>query len=499
MPPSSDASTGHVWLVGAGPGDPGLLTLAAAQAIGVADVILYDALAPSAVLRHARSDTRLEYVGKRAGVQALPQDEIEGRLIELARDGLAVVRLKGGDPFIFGRGGEEALALRAAGVSFTIVPGISSALAAPAYAGIPVTHRGMAASFMVLTGSEAGEDGGAIDWSAASRVDTLVVLMGMASLDTIARRLISAGRAGGTPAAVVRWGTRADQQVVRATLASIGEASRRAGLASPAVVVVGEVAALADQLGWFQPGPLAGRRIVVTRARSRSSGLASRLEALGALVVEAPVISVEPRTEELTRDERVSSRWDWIVFGSQNAVDAFFDALLAAGRDARSLETTKLAAVGQATADALAARGLIADFLPSRATSEVLAAELVGVSGARILLPVSSLTDDRMADALRKRGGLVEQVVAYETVHQPLTEAVIRDVLEADAITFASGSAARNLRSALGETTLPSSPRLVSIGPESSRSVRATFGRIDREAREPSIDSLVEAVCEELA
>ena len=499
MPPSRDASTGHVWLVGAGPGDPGLLTIAAARALSRADVVLYDALAPAAVLRHARPEARIEYVGKRAGAQILPQDEIESQMVAYAQEGLQVVRLKGGDPLVFGRGGEEALALKKAGVPFTIIPGITSALAALAYAGIPVTHRGLAASFMVVTGSEADDDeGGAVDWSAAARVDTLVVLMGMASLATIARRLMSAGRSGGTPAAVVRWGTRPDQQVVRATLASIAEASRRAGVSSPAVIVVGEVASLSEQLAWFVPGPLAGHSVVVTRARASSSSLAELLEALGARVIEAPAIAIQPR-QDLIDDERVGSRWDWVVFGSQNAVDAFFEALLATGRDARSLGATKIAAVGQATARALAARGLIADFIPSRGTSEVLASELESVSGARIFLPVSNLTNQRLADALRRRGALVEQIIAYDTVHQPLSGAVLGDILQADAITFASGSAARNLRAALGEAQVRADARLISIGPEASKAVAGAFGRVDREAQEPSIDALVDAVAEELA
>ncbi len=491
---------GHVWLVGAGPGDPGLLTLAAADALAKADVVLYDALAPSAALRHARPSADLRYVGKRAGAHAQSQQEIEAGLIALARDGKRVVRLKGGDPFVFGRGGEEALALRRAGIPFTVIPGISSAIAAPAYAGIPVTHRGLAASFMVVTGSEAADDDdGGIDWGAAARVDTLLILMGMSNLDAIMSHLAAAGCDRDTPVAVVRWGTRADQQVLRATVGTVARASKVAGIGAPSVLVVGRVAALADELAWFEPGPLAGRRVVVTRARAQASDLAARLEALGALVVEAPVIAVLPRTADLVRDERVSSRWDWIVFTSANGVDAFFDALREAGRDARSLSTTQVAAVGNATAAALVARGVIADFIPSRGTGETLAAEIDRVSGARILLPVSDLTDDRLANALCKRGGLVEQVAVYENVQQPLDAGRLREVLEADAITFASGSAARNLRAALGESSLPEAAKLVSIGPESSKAVRDCFGRLDREAAEPSLDALVEAVVEELA
>jgi uroporphyrinogen III methyltransferase/synthase len=357
----------------------------------------------------------------------------------------------------------------------------------------------MAASFMCITGSEAADDdGGAIDWAAAARVDTLVILMGMSNLEAIMSRLAGAGHDRDTPVAVIRWGTRADQQVLRATVGTVARAAKVAEISAPAIVVVGKVAALADELAWFRPGPLAGRRVVVTRARAQASDLAARLEALGALVVEAPVIAVRARTDDLTRDDRLSSRWDWIVFTSANGVQGFFDVLQEVGKDARALSDTKVAAIGPATAAALADRGLIVDFVPSRGTGEVLAEEIDRVSGARILLPVSSLTDERLASALRKRGGLVEQVAVYENVQQPLDAERLREVLEADAITVASGSAARNLHSALGETSLPSSTKLVSIGPESSKAAVECFGRIDREAEEPSIDALVEAVVEEL-
>jgi uroporphyrinogen III methyltransferase/synthase len=491
--------TGHVWLVGTGPGDPGLLTLAGAKALAEADVVLYDALAPAAVLRHARPGAEIRYAGKRAGAHGLSQAEIEQEIVRLARQGKRVVRLKGGDPFVFGRGGEEALACRAAGIPFTIVPGITSAIGAAAYAGIPVTHRHVSSSFMVIIGSRAADpESEATDWEAAAKASTLVILMGAGALGDVANRLRQLGRPGDTPAACIRWGTRADQQVVTGTLDTIEGEVERAGLESPIAIVVGDVVALRDQLDWFRPGPLAGRRVVVTRARAQASDLTARLEALGAYVIEAPVISIHLRPEELTRDERVASRWDWIIFTSANGVDAFFDALREAGRDARALSTTQIAAVGRATADALGARGVMADFVPSHGTSEVLAAEIDRVSGARILLPVSNLTDDRLGSALRKRGGLVEQVTVYETMLERLDPETLRQVSEADAVTFASGSSVRNLAAALGETRLPATTRLVSIGPEASKAVRECFGRVDREAGEPSLDALVAAVQEEL-
>jgi len=486
---------GHVWLVGAGPGDPGLLTLAGQRALAGADVVVYDALVSPAILRHAQRAERI-YAGKRAGAHAMRQEEIDALLVCQAQAGKRVVRLKGGDPFVFGRGGEEALACRAAGVPFTVVPGITSAIAAPAYAGVPVTHRTVASSFLVLTGSEAGGDdedaGGA--WDAAPAADTIVVLMGARALPAVVERLLGAGKAPDTPAACVRWGTRQDQRVVRATLGTIGERVAAEGLTAPFVTVVGPSVALADEMAWFQPGPLAGKSVVVTRARDQASDLAEMLAAKGATVIEAPAIATRRLPGTLISDERVSSRWDWIVFASVNGVDAFFDELRGAGRDARALHTTQLAAIGSATAEALARHALVADFEPSRAIGETLAAELPRVSGARVLLPGSALADGRIADGLRARGAHVEQVAIYTSEPQPLEPGVLEDIIAADAITFSSASTADNLKAALGEAALPATVRLVSIGPRTSDAVRAAFGRVDAEAKAPSLASLVEAV-----
>lgn len=484
---------GHVWIVGAGPGDPGLLTVAGARALAAADVVLYDALAAPSLLRDVRAEAELVYVGKRSGRHQMTQEAISAALVEQARTGKAVVRLKGGDPFVFGRGSEEALACRAAGVAFTIVPGISSALAAPAYAGIPVTHRGLASNFLVITGNDAGESGNAVDWEAAARADTLVILMGVSSLSENMERLLAAGKPTETPVACIRWGTRADQRVLRGTVGSIAGLAAEARLESPVVTVIGPVAALAEELAWFEPGPLAGKRIVVTRARAQSSELSARFEALGAYVVEAPVLRVKLLPENIRNDERVASQWDWIVFSSPNAVDAFFAALALGGRDTRSLSTTQIAAVGDATAERLARHGVLPDFQPARATSEALGESLPRVSGARILLPVSNLTDDRLAQSLRKRGAHIEQLAAYETLFEPLDGERCRQVLAADAITFTSASTARNLAEALGAATLPEKAKLVSIGSRTSEAVRNVFGRVDAEADEPGLDALVEA------
>jgi uroporphyrinogen III methyltransferase/synthase len=492
-------SRGHVYIIGAGPGDPGLITVAGAAAIACADVVFYDALASPALLRHARPAAEVYYVGKRSGQHAVPQEGIEQLLVERAREGKTVARLKGGDPFVFGRGGEEALACREAGVPFTIVPGITSAIAAPAYAGIPVTHRRLATNFMVMTASEGGDaEESALDWNVAAGAGTLCILMGASSLAANMRHLADAGKDASTPVACVRWGTRPDQQVVRATLGTIAAEAERAGLTSPLVTVVGPVVDLAPALSWFQPGPLAGRRVVVTRARAQASELSQMLEALGAYVVEAPVIAVRLRAPNPELRAALLSAPDWLVLTSANGVHAVTGELQAAGLDARALAGCKLAAVGTATAEALSGFGLRPDFVPSRATGAELGKELPVTAGQRVLMTVSALTDDSLAAALEARGATVQQVTAYDNVIEELDEERRREVAEADAVTFTSASTARNLREALGHAKVAESAKLVSIGPQTSVAVREVFGRLDREAASPSLDALVQAVVEVL-
>ena len=488
---------GHVWLVGAGPGDPGLLTLAGAEALRQAEVVLYDALASPALLDLCDAAPEFVPAGKRAGDHSASQDEITALLVKHGSDGKRVVRLKGGDPFVFGRGGEEALALAAAGIPFTIIPGVTSAVAVPAFGGIPVTHRGMATNFAVVTGREGGET--AADWDALARVDTLVVLMGAAGLSDITSRVVAAGRAPDTPAASISHGTLPGQQVVTGTLGTIAAEVAAAGLPTPLITVIGEVASLAMRLAWYVPGPLAGKTVVVTRSRAQASQLRRMLETLGATVIEAPVLRVTFQSEDLVTDESASLRWDWIAFTSQNGVEAFFAAFRAAGRDARSLGTTLVAAVGDATAAALERHGVVADFVPSRATGECLAVELPGASGARVLLPHGSLAEDRLADGLRARGAHVEPVVVYETRPAPLDDRLRALVITADAITFASASSARFLAEALGELRPGASTKLVAIGEQSAAAVRAAFGRVDAQSADPSLAGLVAAVAEALS
>ncbi len=494
------AATGGVWLVGAGPGDPGLITRAGLEALRRAEVVLYDALAPHALLREAPASAERCAVGKRAGAHSATQDEIEALMLARAREGKRVVRLKGGDPFVFGRGSEELLACQRAGVPCTVVPGVTSAIGALAYAGIPVTHRGLAGAFLVLNARSLDDDaGGEANWRAAAAVDTLVLLMGAETLGECARRLVADGRPPETPAAAVQWGTRPDQRLVTGTLGDIAERVVEAGVGAPLVTVVGRVAELAGELAWFEAGPLGGRHVVVTRARTQASDLVAMLEAAGAFVTEAPVIELVSWAASPDLVEAVNAPADWWAFSSANGVEAAIQTLRAAGRDARALAGRRIAAVGEATAAALAAHGLRADFVPERAWSSALA-DLPAAAGERVTIFQSALAPPALQDALEARGLAVRAVTAYENRPVPLASWQLEAVREAEAITFTSSSTARNLHAALGDDADASTAQasLISIGPGTTEAVRECFGRVDREAAEPSLDALVEAVTEAL-
>ena len=494
-PPTTD-HPGCVWLVGAGPGDPGLITVAGLEALRTADVVLYDALAPRSLLREARPDAEVQAVGKRAGAHSASQAEIEALMLAYAFEGKRVVRLKGGDPFVLGRGSEELRACQQAGIPCTIVPGVTSAIGALAYAGIPVTHRGLSGAFMVLNARSVDEGGS--NWRAAAEVDTLVLLMGAGTLGECAERLIAEGRAPETPAASVQWGTRPDQGLVTGTLADIAERTAAAGLTAPLVTVVGRVAGLAGELAWFDPGPLGGRRVAVTRSRAQASDLVELLEAEGAFVTEAPAIKLVSRAGAPDLCEAVTAPADWWAFSSANGVEAAMQTLLAAGLDARALAGKRLAAVGQATAAALTGYGLRADFVPERPFAAALA-ELPADPGASVTLFLSSLSRPELGVALEARGLSVRAVTAYENHPAPLTDDQLEAVRAAEAITFTSSSTARNLHTALGPDVSDLKAALVSIGPHTSEAVRECFGRVDREAATPGLDELVRAVIDALA
>jgi uroporphyrinogen III methyltransferase / synthase len=477
-----------VYLVGAGPGDPGLLTRRGEELLRAADVVVYDRLAPRALLELARPDAELVDVGKAPGDAVMTQAEINTLIVERGATGRAVVRLKGGDPFVFGRGGEEAEACLAAGVTFEVVPGVTSAIAAAAYAGIPVTHRRVSTSFTVVTGHEDPAKGTSdTRWDVLAQVGgTLVVLMGAGRVGEIAKALVAGGLDERTPVAAVRFGTRPDQRTVRATLGTIADA----GVESPSAIVIGDVAAL--DFAWFERRPLFGRTVVVTRAREQVSELRARLLELGAEVLELPVIRIVPIDFALPD----LSGFDWVVFTSANGVDAFFErGLTPAQLDARALAPARLAAIGPGTEAALARRGLRADLVPARFVAESLLEAFPSGPG-RVLLARAERARDVLPEGLAGKGYDVEVLAVYRTGTEPADPAILERVRAGavDAITFTSSSTVDNFCDAIGPALPEPQPPVVSIGPVTTRTARERGLRVDGEADPHTIDGLVEVL-----
>ncbi|MDQ6779376.1 MAG: uroporphyrinogen-III C-methyltransferase [Actinomycetota bacterium] len=488
--------SGRVYLVGAGPGDPGLLTARALELIAGADVVLYDRLIPDSALAGARPGAELVYVGKEGGGPSMAQEQIEQALLEHARAGRIVVRLKGGDPFVFGRGGEEAEALLDAGVPFEIVPGVTAGVAAPAYAGIPVTHRDAASAVAFLTGHEdPTKPESALDWAALARFPgTLVVYMGVRQLGAIAERLLEGGRAGDEPAGVVERGTLPNQRVVTGTLETIASRAAAENVRAPAIALFGPVVALRDRLQWFERRPLAAFTVAVTRARAQVSALAERLRSLGATVVEAPAIRIVPLDGPAPELER----YDLLCVTSPNGVRLLFERLSAAGNDARSLAGTRVAAIGPGTAAALRAHGVIADVVPERFVAEGLIEALADLPVSRALIARASEARDVLPEALRARGASVDVLALYETVAEALSESELAAARAADYVTFTSSSTVRFFFEAVGPERL-AGPRLVSIGPVTSEAMRERGLEPDVEATRHDVDGLVDALLDDAA
>ncbi len=487
-----------MYLVGAGPGDPGLMTRRSLELIATADAILYDRLIPPGALEGARPDADLRYVGKEPGAAALTQEETNRLLVELSRAGKRVVRLKGGDPFVFGRGGEEAEALAAAGVPFEVVPGVTAGVAAPAYAGIPVTHRDAASAVAFVTGHEdPAKPDTALDWDALARFPgTLVFYMGIKNLPLIAERLTVAGRDPDEPAAVVERGTFPGQRTVVDTLAGIAARVEQEGIRAPAITLVGRVAALRDTIAWLERRPLHGEVVAVTRARAQASGLAARLRELGAEVVEAPAIRIEPRPldgELLAAVQRIGD-YALVCLTSPNGVRLLFDALAETGRDARALAGATVAAIGPGTAAELEHRGVRADVVPERFVGEALveALEPVEVEGRRVLVARAAEARSVLPDALRGRGAEVDDVALYETVAEPLADAERAALERATYVTFTSSSTVRFLLES--GVRPPEGARIVSIGPVTSATAQAHGLSVHVEAERHDVDGLVEAL-----
>ena len=479
-----------VFLVGAGPGDPGLLTVRARELIACADVILFDRLIPPGALDGARAGAELVDVGKQGGGPQVPQAETDALLVDYGRRFECVVRLKGGDPFVFGRGGEEALVLREAGIPFEVVPGVTAGVAAPAYAGIPVTHRDLASGVAFVTGHEdPSKPETALDWPAlAAFPGTLVFYMGVRALPRIAEQLVAGGRSPDEPVAVVERGTLPGQRVVLGTLADVAERAAAEGIRAPAITLVGPVAALRERIAWLEARPLHGRTVAVTRARAQASALAARLRELGAEVVEAPAIRVRPLDVSLPDPQG----YDLLCVTSPNGAERLFDHL----RDARALAGVTVAAIGPGTARALRARGVEPDVVPERAVAEGLVEALADVPVRRALIARAAEGRDVLPDALRARGAEVDVVALYETVAEPLDDDARAAAAAADYVLFTSASSVRFFAAAGGSL---SGPRLASIGPATSAELRAHGAEPDLEAEPHTPDGLVAALLADAA
>ena len=501
-------SDGRVYLVGAGPGDPGLLTLRGRDLLARAEVVVYDRLSPPRLLELAPPEAERVFVGKRAGDHALDQAGINRLLIEHALAGRTVVRLKGGDPMVFGRGGEEALALAEAGVAFEVVPGVTAAVAAAACAGIPLTHRGLASAAALVTGHEADDKADSeIDWDALARFrGTLAFYMGMANLEQLCANLKAHGLDPATPAAVVHWGATPRQRVVSGTVETVAAEAEAGGIRPPALLYVGPTVALREQIAWFERRLLFGRQIVVTRPGRQAGGLVERLESLGAEVVEAPAIRIEPAADRgpLLKAVRDLDGFDWVILTSVNAVEALFAALAEAGLDARALAPCRMAVMGSATGERLRGFGVRADLVPptftSRALLEAMAAS-AELRGRRVLCPRADIAPRDLVEDLASHGAKVQEVAAYRTVADNAGAGEVAQRLaegRIDWLTFTSGSTVRQFLSAVAaERVRASRARIASIGPTTSAVLRESGLRPAVEADPHTIDGLVEAIARE--
>ena len=492
-----------VYLIGAGPGDPGLLTIKGKDILEKADVVVYDYLANDTLLGYARPDAERIYVGKVAGNHALPQDGINKLIIEKAKEGKIVARLKGGDPYIFGRGGEEAEELLDAGVPFEEVPGISSTIAGPAYAGIPLTHRSFSSSVTL----NPDKPGSVHNWKAlAASANTLVFVMGMKNLPDIARNLIEAGLSPDTPAALVHWGTTAKHRSLAATLGTLHEEGVRQGFTNPSVIIVGKVVTLRDRLNWFEQKPLLGRSVVVTRAREQASGLAAQLADLGAEVIQFPTIDIKPLEDYSSVDAAVRNlgAYDWLIFTSANGVKCFWERLEAQGLDARALYGLQVAAIGPATAQAVRTHGIAPDFVPEAYIAESVAEGLIGLGmdGKKVLLPRAREAREVLPEELRKAGAQVDVLPVYETVPAAAHRDEVLQRLEAgtlDAVTFGSSSTVDNFFAQIPADTIRNQPeekrvKFASIGPVTTKTLAKYGFACDIQPEDFTIPTLVKAL-----
>ena len=499
---------GKVYLVGAGPGDPGLITTKGARCLEQAQVVLYDRLLDPSLLDLAPESARRVFVGKERDRQAMSQSQINQFLVDEGKAGNVVVRLKGGDPFVFGRGGEEALALAKNGVSFEVVPGVTSAVAAPAYAGIPLTHRGAASCFTVVSGSEdPSKPNSSVNWEALARTGgTLVVLMGWQPLQSIFDTLIKEDMSPHTPVALVQWGTWPQQGTVTGTLENAVALGKTAGLNPPVAAVIGPVVDLRQELSWFDQRPLFGKKVLITRSRTQASQFRLLLAELGAQPVEIPAIQTVD-LEDFTELDSALFRlgeFQWAIFASINAVDSVFGRLRLLGKDSRAFGGVKVGAIGPATSNALTDRGITPDFVPSRSVSEVVLSELEGMdwTGVPVLLPSADIGRDALARGLSQRGAKVERIAAYRTIPTDGMAEKARSALEqnVDFVTFTSSSTVQNLLSMLdGDRKALERSKIACIGPTTAATAEQMGLRVDLVAPVHTVQGLVDALVEHCA
>lgn len=495
---------GYVYLVGAGPGDPKLLTVKGAECIAKADVLVYDRLASRRLLSLAREDCELIYVGKSPEHHTLRQEEINEVLVKKGKEGKVVTRLKGGDPFVFGRGGEEAETLLETGIPFEVVPGITSAISVPAYAGIPVTHRDLTSSFAVITGHEdPTKNSTAIAWEhLANSHGTLIFLMGMENLELIASKLVENGRGETTPVALIQWGTRPEQRTVVGNLGNIASKAKEEGFSNPSIIIVGEVVSLREKLQWFEKKPLFGQRIVVTRASHQASVLSQKIEDLGGEPWEFPAIELAPPSNSGLLREAIQNfkRFEWLVFTSVNGVEAFFAQLSEQGKDIRDLLGTEIVAIGPATQKALEQRGLRVSFVPDEYRAEKIIEGLASrvLPGQSVLLARAEEARDILPESLKALGADVWDVPTYKTVPGGANKSELRRMLEEKAIhavTFTSSSTVRNFVQLIeSDLSLLEGVKLFSIGPITSATARELGLQIYREAEQYTIEGLLQAL-----
>lgn len=503
-----ETGKGMVYLVGAGPGDPKLITLKGMDCIRQSEVVVYDRLVSPKLLGYARPDAELIYVGKSPEQHTLPQEQINRLLVEKALEGRTVTRLKGGDPFVFGRGGEEAQYLQQHGIPFEVVPGITSAVAVPAYAGIPVTHRDFSSSIYIVTGNEdPSKNDSMLAWDKiATGAGTLVFLMGMANLSHIAEKLMENGRDPRTPVALIRWGTRPEQRTLVGTLENIVDQAQAADFKHPVIIVVGEVVKLREQLQWFERKPLFGRRVVITRARNQANEFADCIEALGGEAWEFPTIAITPPLDFGPLDRAVQEvrQYNWIIFTSVNGVEAFFDRMRQLEKDIRDLCGIRLCAIGPKTRAALESYGLRIEYMPEEYVAEAVIEQFRGenMHSKRVLLPRANIARKLLPEALREMGAIVDEVVAYRTVKGGGDINRLKEMLRSGsihAVTFTSSSTVQNFVEMLGREEMPTlldGVVVACIGPITADTARRCDLPVHVTAKEYTIEGLTRALVE---